>query len=134
MRDVRVQEINDQGEALEWEGDLFSIAEELLVEHEHPKIESILSILRHPERHWPVTHTPVAWFCRQMNDLSNGYTYDGWMVSEVVTHCPDCGIDVRRDVHGFRLLHSLFCSLTDAECRRLSKAADAAGLQRGWKD
>lgn len=80
MRDVRIQEINEQGEALEWVGDLLNIAEELLVEWEHPKIESILSRLRHPKRHWPVTLTPVGWFCRQMNNLSNGYTYDGWVV------------------------------------------------------
>ncbi len=57
-------------------------------------------------------------------------------VSEVVTHCPDCGIDVRTDIHGFRLLHSLFdCSLTDAECHRLTEAADAAApLERGWTE
>lgn len=56
-------------------------------------------------------------------------------MSEVVTHCPDCGVDVRTDIHGFMLLHHLDCSLTDAECHRLTEAADAAApLKRGWTD
>jgi hypothetical protein len=81
MTDVRIQEWNEEGEALEWIGDLLNIAEELLTEWDHPKIESILSRLRHPERHWPVTHTPVGWFIRQMNAWGNGYAYTGEVVA-----------------------------------------------------
>lgn len=74
MTDVLIQEWNEEGEALEWVGPLLNIAEELLTEWEHPETESILSRLRHPKRHWPVTHTPVGWFCRKMNKHSETFS------------------------------------------------------------
>ena len=69
------------GEALEWVGDLVSIAEELLVEFEHPKIESIMLKVRHPERYWLASWLAVPWFVRQMNSMGNGYIYTAEVVA-----------------------------------------------------
>lgn len=78
---VRIREIDPKGSALEWAGDLVSIAEELLVEFEHPKIESIMLKVRHPERYWLASWLVVPWFLRQMNSMSNGYIYTAEVVA-----------------------------------------------------
>jgi len=36
-------------------------------------------------------------------------------------HCPSCGIDMRKDQHGFFLLHWIDCSLTDDEVYALQE-------------
>ena len=53
-------------------------------------------------------------------------------VANQVLYCPSCGVDVRTDIDGFKKLHWVRCTLSDSECRDLTKAADvAAPLQRG---
>lgn len=77
MSHVVIRETNEQGEGLEWAGDLLGIAEELLTEWEHPKTESILLKIRHPERYWLESWLALPWFLRQINSMGNGYIYTG---------------------------------------------------------
>ena len=78
---VQLFEIDSEGEVLEWRGDLLNIAQELLIEFEHPDTSKILNKLANVERYWPVSNEPVHWFVGQMNRLKNGYTYKGQVVA-----------------------------------------------------
>ena len=74
---VRVEEIDSNGKALVWVGDLLNIAQELLTEFDHPDTLGILKKVQAPQNWWPVSTTPVHWFIGKMNALNNGYTYTG---------------------------------------------------------
>lgn len=80
MIGVRVQEINDEGEALEWEGDLLNIAEELLTEFDHPDALGVLKKLQAPRNLGQTNSNRLLWFIGEMNALKNGYTYKGQVI------------------------------------------------------
>ena len=79
MRDVRVEEIDSKGEALVWEGDLLSIAQELLTEFDEPQLMRQLKL--HVATYHRVGITAsLGLFIAKMNSLKNGYKYKGQVI------------------------------------------------------